>query len=407
MFRTLRLFTVAATAIVLLLLGFGHVQPDAQTTHTSTTLTTAINADVQTLVVGSATGIDERDFLIIDQETFHVRSVSGTTITVQRGFESGISPHLASSIVYVGARNVFTRNLPAGGCTSTAEQFQPRVIHPGGRIFDCTNGRWVERVVTPMTFAAATIFTGRVGARDSFDQGYTILQDDGTAKSVTDNEENFVTGSPLGAIEYREEVTKTLSSWVVGAGRLALGGDDDADNEGVEVSFGAPPLDSYFIAGTNGACISASITLTDISGTDQLLIGFRDNAAYIDVAAYASYTIWNAVGVNAVDGSIVSLQEVSEATDSDDSGVNMADGETRAFKVCVTAAGVPSAYYTAAVTLGSQAELYPTWIPITMTETGSTLTAAQAMIPFLSFLSAGTDGATPFVNWVQLEPYVR
>jgi hypothetical protein len=253
-------------------------------------------------------------------------------------------------------------------------------------------------------FTGTAAVEGRLFARDSFDQGYFVHQDDMSAKSVTDAEVNIVHGSPLGLISYREELGKTASSWLVADGTLDIKGDNTTNDEGVEIVFGGHgtvTTEGMIIAGTSGACLSASITNTDISGTDQLLIGWRQNETFTDVANYAGYTVWNVVGVNNVDGSIVSLQEVSEATDSDDSAVNMADGEARAFKVCISTAGVPTAYYSDA--LDDAEATGVTYNAITMTETGSTLTAGTQLWPFLTFLAAGTDGPSPLIHWVQLE----
>jgi len=251
------------------------------------------------------------------------------------------------------------------------------------------------------TLSGTSTVTGRWFVRDSFDQGYIVAENDATGlliKSVTDTDDNVVMGSPLGLISYREELGKTASSWAVVDGSLDIKGDNTTDNEGVEIVFGgdgANTTEGVIVAGTSGACLTVNLTLTDISGTDQLVIGWRDNATWTDAANYQGYTVWNTVGVTATDGSILSRQEVSEATDEDDSGVNMADGETRTFKSCISAAGVPTAYYTAAS--GT------TFTAITMTETGSTLTAGVQLYPFLSFLTAGTDGPNPLINWVQLE----
>lgn len=379
----------------------------AQTYLTSTTLSSAATALTQTIHVTSATGVEDGDLAVVDREVMVVTDVNSTTLTVRRGQNgTAAAAHLNGALIFIDVPSNFSQVAPAGACTASNERSTPRIVLPSVRFFDCINGRWQERHALPSSFSAAAVFTGKMGARDNFDQGYLVMQDDGTAKSVTDDEDNFVYGSPLGAIEYREELTKTASSWVTSAGRLDLSADDTTDDEGVEIIVGASELDgSYFVAGTTGACISASITITDISGTDQVLIGFRDSSAFLDVNNYGGYTIWNVVGVNNVDGSIVSLQEVSEATDSDDSGVNWADGETRVLKLCVTAAGVPSAYYSNAVTLGSQAEQHPVFNAITMTETGGTLTAAQAMVPFVTYMAAGTDGADVFINWLQLEPH--
>ena len=244
------------------------------------------------------------------------------------------------------------------------------------------------------TARGPVLVTDRLYVRDEFDQGYFIHQDDLTAKSLADAEINIVHGSPLGLITYREELAKTASSWVVATGTLDLSADDTIDNEGVEIVFnwgGTATTEGVIIAGTSGACLSASLTVTLIAGTDQLVMGWRQNEAFQDLAAYAGYTVWNAVGITNVDGSVFSLQEVSEATDTDDSGTNWADGETHTLRSCISAAGVPTA------SLDD--------VAITMTETGSTLTAGTQLLPFLSYLQAGgLVDAGVFVNWVQIGP---
>jgi len=44
----------------------------------------------------------------------------------------------------------------------------------------------------------------------------------------------------------------------------------------------------------------------------------------------------------------------------------------------------------------------PTWIPITMTETGSTLTAGTQLWPFISFVQGATPGADVNLNYIEL-----
>ncbi len=248
------------------------------------------------------------------------------------------------------------------------------------------------------TFSGTSTVTGRWAVRESFDQGYFIMQDDASAKSVTDNEINVVFGSPFGIITYHEEVTKTASSWVVADGLLDIKGDNDADNEGVEIRFGAwnVTTEGVLVAQTSGACFTASITVGDISGTDQFLIGWVQNEAYNATNTYTSYNDWSLVGINNVDGSIFSLAEVNGGgTLSDDSGVNAADGDTRLLKSCILANGTRTASYSA--NGGS------TFTAITLANGVTAHTAGDQLVPMVTFLSAGTDGAEPKINWVQLE----
>ena len=251
------------------------------------------------------------------------------------------------------------------------------------------------------TITGQATVAGRLFVRDEFDQGSFIMQDDMTVVSVTDGEVNVVFGSPLGIITFREELSKTISSWVNLDGEITISADDDNAEDGVEIVIGGRGTSTttgMIVAGTSGACVSASFTIADISDTDQLTIGWRQNETFVDLADNMAYTVVSTVGINAVDGSIFSEQEVSEATDVDDSGVNWADGERRALKVCISAAGVPTAFYTAA----SPDATSPTYVAITMTETGSTLTAGTQLWPFISFVQGATPGADVNIQYIEL-----
>ena len=395
--RILSLTAPFALAVALVWVTGG--QAAAQTTITQTTLSSAMTATSTTAVVASATTVTAGNYLYIDGELLSITSVSGTTATVRRNVGGSLanSAHATNSVVYVGPGAAFDVSdvVVGSACTASAQLYRPHINTRSGRFFDCEQGFWFERFPNdPVNVASFTV-------RDDFNRGYFVEQDDSTVLSVTDDEDNIVQGSPLGVIEYREEVTKTASSWTVTDNALLIDG-DETDDEGVEMLITSRELLGSFIAGTTGGCIAGSFDIVDISGTDQLHIGFRDNAAFPDVAAYASLTVWSAVGINAADGSIVSSQEVSEATDTDDSGVNWADGETRALKVCVSSAGVPTAYYTDAYTYSATVPDYPTWNAITMTETGSTLTAATDLAPFLSFMNATTTPGDVTVNWLEI-----
>lgn len=376
----------------------------AQTAVDHTTFSAAVSATATRVTVSAASGAASGGYLFVEGELMAVQTVSGTTLTVRRGVAGGgaATQHGVDAIVWVGAGEEFDSFNVAGPCTASSELYVPHINTAENRIFDCASaGYWAERDADRVNIQyASTVCGGALRCRDEFNNGYLIMQDDGTAQSVTDDEDNFVYGSPLGAIEYREELGKTTSSWVTVDGVLDISADDTTNDEGVEIVFGTGEgtLQQVLEAGTHGACIAAMVTVADISGTDQVQIGWRQNEAFTDSAAYAGYTVWNSVGINATDGSIVSSQEVSEATDTDDSGINWADTERRALKVCVSSGGVPTAYYSDA----SPDNEEPVYQAIAMTETGSTLTAGTGLVPFLSYLAAGTDGADVTVQWVEL-----
>ena len=241
------------------------------------------------------------------------------------------------------------------------------------------------------TYSGEPLFTGRVLARESFEQPHLVREEDFTAKVVTDNGVMLVLGSPVGIIKFHEEVTKTASSWVETDGVLDIKGDNDADNEGVEIYLGDEDdqTTGWIVAGTTGLCFEVSITVGDISGTDQFLIGWRQNEAFEATNVYTSYNDWSVVGINNADGSVFALTEVAGGgTLSDDSGTNLADASTATLKSCISTAGVHSA------SLNGTA--------ITITNGGTAHTAGDQMNPFITFLAAGVDGAEPQINWMQI-----
>ena len=269
----------------------------------------------------------------------------------------------------------------------------------GGLTYDHSTNKFAftAATATPVNLSSTGLEVhGRLMARESFDQAYFIMQDDATAKSVADNEINVVFGSPVGIITFHEEVTKTTSSWIVADGVLDIKGDNDADNEGVEIRIGWNSTnEGMLVAQTSGACFTVNLTLGDISGTDQMFIGWVQNEAYNATNTYTAYNDWSLVGVNNVDGSIFSLIEVNAGgTLSDDSTVNFADGETRTLRSCILADGTRTASYTAA---GGT-----TFTDITLANGTTAHTAGDQLVPMITFLSTLTDGADITINWMEV-----
>jgi len=371
----------------------------AQTQIVETTLSSAVSASALVVNLTSATGVAAGGYLYVDHELMGVQSVSSTAVTVRRGLAQGDSNaigHLSGATVYVGAGERFSQFNVAGACTRAKELYLPHINTMNGRIWDCTSyGVWVERLFANPDYPSVN------AVRDDFKRGYTLMEDTGVVWSFADDKDAYIAGSPLGTMEYREEQTKTVPTWVTSAGYLDISADDGAsDNEGFELVIGASAVtNSYIIAGTSGACFSASVTVTLIAGTDQLVFGFRDSGDFVDVAAYTTYTETALVGINNIDGSIFAIGEkAGGGTLSDDSGVNWANGETRALKVCVNAAGYASAFYSDA-TPGK----YPVYKPITMTNGGAIKTAGAKLIPYISYLCVtGTDAGIK-INWLQIE----
>ena len=377
----------------------------AQTTLNSTTLAAAVStAEAATVTLASGTTVAAGHDLYVERERMRILSAVGSSTTiwnVARGIGGTASrPHPNGAKVWTGAPARFGTAAQVSGSSCTTPLYRPVINTTSGRMWECEIGFWMEI----QSFSPAVTAWRDFTIRDSFDQGYFIHQDDMTAKSITDDEDNVVYGSPLGIIEYREELGKTASSWLIADGVLDLSADDGAtDAEGVEMIFGvAEGTDmGVLVAGTQGGCFAASILLPDISSTDFVAIGWRQNEAFVDNATPASYTLYNLAGIyNSEDGSIFHIE--TGAT-SDDSGVNWADGETRALKVCVSKAGVPSAYYSSAYTHSQTVHDFPTWTEIPLGNNGTTLTAGTQLNPFLTFLYGNdTTSSEARVQWVEV-----
>lgn len=370
-----------------------------------TTFSSAVNATQNTVTLAAASGAAAGGYLYVEGELMTLEAnTSGTTWRVRRGLSNGATParaHGTTATVWVGAAEEFGTFDLAGTCSQTTERYLPRFNTRENRIFDCAgNGYWLARTRTVP--AASMVCGGAMRCREEFNGGHTIMQDDGTAKSLSDAEENFVYGSPLGAIEYREEQAKTASSWVTINGELDISADNTTNAEGVEIVFGASSdaaLNQVLEVGTNGACIAAMITVADVSGIDELHIGFRQNEAFQDAVGYAGYDDWAVIGLVDNAGDLDAQdEEAGGGTQNDDTGITWADGERRALKVCISAAGVPTFYYTAASPDADE----PIYIQATTTNTGDALTSGDGMVPFLAFLVGGTDGPNVTVQWVEL-----
>ena len=384
--------------------AFGQVRID------HTTFTAAVTATAERATLSAASGSSVGDYLYVDGELMRIRvavNASTTEWEIQRGLGDGFTParaHSVNAIVWViDAGESYTFNVQ-GTCTPASERYLPVINTRENRIFDCaSSGYWIERERDTVSIQrASTVCGGRYRCREEFNGGHAVMQDDGTAKSLTDTEENFVYGSPLGAIEYREEQTKTASSWITINGQLDISADNTTSAEGVEIVWGATSdaaLNQMIELGTHGACIAAMITVTDISGIDDLVIGWRQNEAFVDANLYETYDEYAIIGIQDTAGDLdIEDEEAGAGVQNDDVGVTWADAERRALKVCISSAGVPTFWYTA----NNPDNEEPAYLQATSTNTGDALTVGDGMVPFLSFLISGTDGPDVTIQWVEL-----
>jgi len=188
MFTAIASIRNLAICLLLVTLAFtGVPSAQAQASPTTTTLSTAVSASdsASTVVVASATNINAPalpfsqgglgspsaaalTLLMVDNELMRVNGVSGTTISVERGYNgTTASAHAASAKVYVGPASYFTGNEPSGVCVSTQQPVLPRVSFSQGptgrkaRLWNCGNSTWTtfDGYVTTIGAAIASAST--------------------------------------------------------------------------------------------------------------------------------------------------------------------------------------------------------------------------------------------------------
>ena len=173
----------ALFASFLLLLGLA-VSASAQTTLSSTTLSAAVNNDVNIVTVASATGIDVGDYLFVDREAMRVLGLTGTQVRVTRGFAgTAARAHAASVTVYLGAPDNFYSSEVAGACTASAETYTPRIVLPTGNVYSCTGGTWNKVGLDVGTIQA--VFAQGGTAADALDTVFFIADRDYIVSKIT------------------------------------------------------------------------------------------------------------------------------------------------------------------------------------------------------------------------------
>lgn len=126
--------------------------PVAWSQHTlgSSTLSAAVDRTTNTITISADTtdGVDVDDIAFVDREAMKVTTVSGTTLTVNRGVDgTQARPHTSGETIYIDKPRYF--GLPfvaAGSCTSTTELVLPRIDTATGEVYRCTNSEWDREI---------------------------------------------------------------------------------------------------------------------------------------------------------------------------------------------------------------------------------------------------------------------
>lgn len=150
-------YMIVLLSILLIIVAMPAEAP-AQTNMTFTTTSAALTPGATTMRVASATGFTANTTMaIIGDEAVNVVGVSGTTITITRGYNGTTARgHRSGDIVLVGPYNYFYSNSPnTGSCTATSQTVLPYVSIDRGtnrvRMWNCNNGFWEEQIIPNAT----------------------------------------------------------------------------------------------------------------------------------------------------------------------------------------------------------------------------------------------------------------
>lgn len=161
-------------------------------------------------------------------------------------------------------------------------------------------------------------------------------------------------------------------------------GCDQTNDDGVEVAFGIGGASGRpFVVGDDPAFYTCvTLTIADVSGTDDLHVGFRESEAA--TATFDNYTDLATIG--AISGDIyIETILANASTVSTDTTDNWADAASHKLCVYVTAAGV---------TTFTTDDAAPT------TTAAYTFADGTAVIPFIHYLHAATSpGAITITKW--------
>lgn len=167
---------------------------------------------------------------------------------------------------------------------------------------------------------------------------FTAQEDDGTDPVVTADKTNILQFNGFQIFSYNV-AEQTVVTPAAGNAGLNIAG-DQTDNDGFEFTFGLAGdanIPCQRTIGTDGAFkLKASFTIADVSGTDELVLGFRKNA--VCAAAITSYTDFAVLNADAGDVKIETKLNNSAATPVDTT-VDVADAGTVTFEVRVDAEG--------------------------------------------------------------------
>jgi len=232
------------------------------------------------------------------------------------------------------------------------------------------------------------------------------------AQSLADTNQNAIYSSDTGMFyQWRAEQAHTTGCWVVNLtdtadARLNIDG-DATNNEGCEITIGGGALlhdtstghaQGLFIAGVHSVYFEARILVTDISETDQVMVGLRNQSANVaDANDYLSYDTWAAMGiVNNTGGISIQAEADSGVHGTDASGTSWEDAQTKTLRV--------------AIGTDLDFDFFLDGVAVAETNATGDADAGDLMVPFIVFLKDTGDGSPDpgvFILYWEFGPYTE
>ncbi len=347
--RILNILTLAAVLLVLQATAYSQSQP------TFTTLSSAITDQRATrIAVTSATGFTAstgtRDYAVfIDNELMRITNVSGTQITVQRGYtNTNATSHKSGAIAIVGlvasqaapdtAGGVFIQSPARGSCSPSSYPYLPLIqvnanALGGQATYNCDNGQW--NAGTLPSAASAPIIT-RACTPPGL-QALALITSDGNANApfVVGNNMTPVAGSVYyGTIEVNS--TRVLTGLSVLNGTVA----------------GTDAVDVYLFAADGRPIAHSAFAGTTASGTDR----FQDIPFTATLLATGPTRYWVAYQTS---GTTTRFRNVNLTPGSSTAGLGAFIGMLGS-SVTAVFGSIPSALSTAGTAPNTAATALPT-----------------------------------------------
>lgn len=205
------------------------------------------------------------------------------------------------------------------------------------------------------------------------------------AATGTAGDENMLMWPGL-TLEYHVLGTQTILAPTMTATGFDINSQDQTDNDGIELCPGILASSPFkFTVGTDAAFkVRAKISVADVSGTDDLAIGFRKAEAYqANLDDYDEMACLNVISGDINTETILN----GAATTSTDTTDNLADAGTVTLEVKVSAAGVVSYLIDGAP-------------PTAVAATAFTFDDAEVVVPFIYCLNASdVAGEVVLIEW--------